>query len=188
MTTIIILIVIVLLVILYISLYNSLVKLKTYTQESWSQIDVQLKRRNDLIPNLLETVKGYSHYEKDTLSQIVNLRNKLINNNTDRKDTMKVSDELSNSLKSIFALSENYPDLKADAEYQKLMEELTNTENKIAYSRQLYNSSVANFNMKIQTFPTSIVAKIHHFTPATYLETSNEEKSVPNISFNEENN
>ena len=170
MTTIIILIVIVLLVILYISLYNSLVKLKTYTQESWSQIDVQLKRRNDLIPNLLETVKGYSHYEKDTLSQIVNLRNKLINNNTDHKDTMKVSDELSNSLKSIFALSENYPDLKADTEYQKLMEELTNTENKIAYSRQLYNSSVANFNMKIQTFPTSIVAKIHHFTPATYLE------------------
>ncbi len=158
-------VIIVLLAIFYVSAYNGLIKGRTYVQESWSQIDVQLKRRNDLIPNLIETVKGYSHYEQSTLEKVVGLRNQLMNMPAgDHQKMMDVSDQLSNSLKSIFAVAEAYPDLKANDEYTKLMEELTNTENKIAYSRQLYNSSVASFNLKIQSFPSNIVAGIHHFT------------------------
>ncbi|GAX03679.1 LemA family protein [Secundilactobacillus pentosiphilus] len=177
-------VVVVLLVIVYISAYNGLIKGRTYVQESWSQIDVQLKRRNDLIPNLIETVKGYSHYEQSTLEKVVGLRSQLINGPADdHQKTMAVSDQLSNSLKSIFAVSEAYPDLKADKEYVKLMEELTNTENKIAYSRQLYNSSVASFNMKIQSFPSNIVASIHHFKISEYLQVPEEEKATPKVSF-----
>lgn len=181
---IIIAVIVVLLIIIYISAYNGLIKGRTYVQESWSQIDVQLKRRNDLIPNLVETVKGYSHYEQSTLEKVVGLRNQLINTpSDDHQATMAVSDQLSNSLKSIFAVAEAYPDLKANEEYTKLMEELTNTENKIAYSRQLYNSSVASFNLKIQSFPSNIVASLHHFKTSEYLQVPEEEKSAPKVSF-----
>ena len=177
---IIIAVVVVILIIAYVSAYNGLIKGRTYVQESWSQIDVQLKRRNDLIP----TVKGYSHYEQSTLEKVVGLRNQLVNSSgEDHQKTMAVSDQLSNSLKSIFAVAEAYPDLKADQEYTKLMEELTNTENKIAYSRQLYNSSVASFNLKIQSFPSNIVASIHHFKISEYLQVPEEEKAAPKVSF-----
>lgn len=150
------LIVIVVIVIAIVSMYNGLVKARTYTQESWSQISVQMKRRNDLIPNLVNTVKGYAAHEKDTLSKVVALRNQLVDQTDNsapstkqREEIMKTSNQISDSLKSIFALSESYPDLKANQEFTKLMEELTNTENKIAYSRQLYNSSVASYNIKL---------------------------------------
>lgn len=177
-------VVVVILVIAYVSAYNGLIKGRTYIQESWSQIDVQLKRRNDLIPNLIETVKGYSHYEQSTLKKVVGLRNQLVNMPAgDPQAAMAVSDQLSNSLKSIFAVAEAYPDLKADTKYTKLMEELTNTENKIAYSRQLYNSSVASFNLKIQSFPINIVASIHHFKLGDYLQVPEEEKAAPKVSF-----
>ncbi|GAB5053897.1 LemA family protein [Pediococcus parvulus] len=187
---IIIAVIVVILIGLFIILYNNLVKARTYTQESWSQINVQLKRRNDLIPNLVSTVQGYASYEKSTLSKVVELRNQLVSvtdnpqaSATDRAQTMALSDQLSSQLKSVFALSESYPDLKASAEFTKLMEELTNTENKIAYSRQLYNSSVASYNMKLQTFPSNLVASMTSFKEATYLQVPEEETKTPDVSF-----
>lgn len=178
--------IIVVLVIIYVVVYNGLVAARMHTQEAWSQIDVQLKRRNDLIPNLLETVKGYAKYEQETLQKVVGLRNQLMTvSDDDPQAKMEISNQLSNSLKSIFALSEAYPDLKANQQYQQLMEELTNTENKIAYSRQLFNTTTANYNSKLQMFPTSIVANLSHFKPAVFLETPEAEKSVPKVSFDD---
>ena len=180
----IILAIVVLLVFAYIATYNSLQRAKVYTEESWSQIDVQLKRRNDLIPNLVETVKGYSSHEKETLAQVISLRNQLTQIPADNhEEALKVSNQLSDSLKTIFALSENYPDLKANQNFLSLQEELTNTENKIAYSRQLYNSSAAQYDQKLLTFPSNIVAKIHHFQKVNYLETPEAEKEVPKVKF-----
>lgn len=180
----IILAIIVLIVAIYITAYNGLQRAKAYTEESWSQIDVQLKRRNDLIPNLVETVKGYAKHESETLEKVVQLRNQLTEIPAgDHEETLKVSNQITDSLKTIFALSENYPDLKANQNFLSLQEELTNTENKIAYSRQLYNSSAAQYDQKLLTFPSNIVAKIHHFTKVDYLETPKEEKEAPKVKF-----
>lgn len=144
MIALIIVAVVLVLIAIYVVIYNGLVKSRMYTQEAWSQIDVQLKRRTDLIPNLVNTVKGYAKHEKSTLAEVISLRNQLTQvPSGDHQQAMAVSDQLTNSLKSIFALAESYPDLKANQEFGKLMEELTNTENKIAYSRQLFNSSAA---------------------------------------------
>ncbi|KRL61072.1 Protein LemA [Latilactobacillus fuchuensis] len=168
----------------YISTYNGMVKSRNWTEEAWSQIDVQLKRRNDLIPNLLSTVKGYAKHEQETLEKVIKMRNQLVEMPADnRQETMAVSNQLTDSLKSIFALSESYPDLKANAEFGKLMEELTNTENKIAYARQLFNSSATRFNNKIETFPGNVLAGAHNFQKVAYLETPTEEKAVPKVSF-----
>lgn len=180
----IILAIIVLIVAIYITAYNGLQRAKVYTEESWSQIDVQLKRRNDLIPNLVETVKSYAKHESETLEKVVQLRNQLNEISAgDHEETLKVSNQITDSLKTIFALSENYPDLKANQNFLSLQEELTNTENKIAYSRQLYNSSAAQYDQKLLTFPSNIVAKIHHFTKVDYLETPKEEKEAPKVKF-----
>lgn len=180
----IILAIIVLIVAIYITAYNGLQRAKVYTEESWSQIDVQLERRNDLIPNLVETVKGYAKHESETLEKVVQLRNQLTEIPAgDHEETLKVSNQITDSLKTIFALSENYPDLKANQNFLSLQEELTNTENKIAYSRQLYNSSAAQYDQKLLTFPSNIVAKIHHFTKVDYLETPKEEKEAPKVKF-----
>lgn len=184
MTLLIVIVVLVILALIYISMYNGLQRAKVNTEESWSQIDVQLKRRNDLIPNLVETTKGYAKHEKETLAQVINLRNQLTELPADaHAQKMEVSNQLTDTLKSIFALAEAYPDLKANQEFTKLMEELTNTENKIAYSRQLFNSSAANFNQRLLTFPSNMVAKIHHFTKVDYLEVPTEEKEAPKVSF-----
>lgn len=184
MTLLIVIVVLVILALIYISMYNGLQKAKVNTEESWSQIDVQLKRRNDLIPNLVETTKGYAKHEKETLAQVINLRNQLTELPADaHAQKMEVSNQLTDTLKSIFALAEAYPDLKANQEFTKLMEELTNTENKIAYSRQLFNSSAANFNQRLLTFPSNMVAKTHHFTKVDYLEVPTEEKEAPKVSF-----
>lgn len=186
MTWIIVIVILVILVAVYVALYNGLVQLRVHAQESWSQIDVQLQRRSDLIPNLISTVKGYSKYEASTLEKVTQLRTELNNvPDTDRAKKMEVSNELSGTLRTLFAVSENYPDLKASAEYQKLMEELSNTENKIAYSRQLYNSTVAALDAKIQSFPSNLVAKIHHFTAMDYLAVPEESKAVPKVSFDD---
>ncbi|CAM3065148.1 LemA family protein [Lactiplantibacillus plajomi] len=176
--------VILVIVAIYVVIYNGLVKARMYTQEAWSQIDVQLKRRTDLIPNLVNTVKGYAKHEKSTLAQVVALRNQLVDvPSGDHQQAMAVSDQLTNSLKSIFALAESYPDLKANQEFGKLMEELTNTENKIAYSRQLFNSSAASYNMKLQQFPSNLIANIHHFQAVEFLTVPEAEKAAPNVSF-----
>lgn len=177
-------ILVVLIVIFYISAYNGLQKAKVNTEEAWSQISVQLKRRNDLIPNLVETVKGYAKHEKETLSKVVELRNQLTQLPADdHEGAMRLSNQITDSLKTIFALSESYPDLKANTNFANLQEELTNTENKIAYSRQLFNSSAAVYNKMLLVFPSNIVANIHHFTKVDYLEISEEETKVPKVSF-----
>lgn len=176
---------VVIVVAVYISMYNGLQRAKVNTDESWSQIDVQLKRRNDLIPNLVETTKGYAKHERETLSKVVELRNQMVAlpADVDPQKKMELSNQLTDSLKSIFALAENYPDLKASQNFTQLQEELTNTENKIAYSRQLFNSSAAVYNQKLLTFPSNVVAKMHHFTKVNYLEIPAEEKEAPKVFF-----
>ncbi|AVK61827.1 hypothetical protein C5Z26_09810 [Lactobacillus sp. CBA3606] len=186
MVGLIIIAVVLVLVAIYAIIYNGIVKARMYTQEAWSQIDVQLKRRSDLIPNLVSTVKGYAKHEKSTLEQVVALRNQLTQvPSGDHQQSMAVSDQLTGSLKSIFALAENYPDLKANQEFSKLMEELTNSENKIAYSRQLFNSSAASYNMKLQQFPSNLVAGVHHFQPTEFLTVPEAEKAAPTVSFDD---
>ena len=180
----IVLVIVIALVITYIVMYNGLQRAKVNTDEAWSQIDVQLQRRNDLIPNLVETTKGYAKHERETLDEVVGLRNKIMQLPADaHQEKMEISNQLTDALKSIFALSENYPDLKASQEFSQLQEELTNTENKIAYSRQLFNSSAAVYNQKLLTFPSNVVAKMHHFTKVNYLEIPAEEKEAPKVSF-----
>jgi LemA protein len=177
-------VVLVILIIAYIVMYNGLQTSKVHVEETWSQIDVQLKRRNDLIPNLVSTTKGYAKHEQDTFAQVVKLRNQLTQLPADaHQEKMDVSNQLSGTLKTIFALSENYPDLKANTNFLQLQEELTNTENKISYSRQLYNSCVADFDRKLVTIPTSIVAKMSHMTKIEYLATPETEKAVPKVEF-----
>ena len=176
-------IIIAILVVLFVILtYNGLVKARMQTRESWSQIDVQLKRRNDLIPNLIETVKGYGHYEQETLEKVTQLRAQVASASSPAQ-AMQASDALSRQVSGIFAVAENYPDLKANSNYIKLQEELTNTENKISYARQLYNSVVSNFNVKLQTFPSNLIASIFGFKEAEFLETQEEEKAVPKVDF-----
>lgn len=182
---IIILAIIVILVFIGIGMYNGLVKSRMMTQEAWSQIDVQLKRRNDLIPNLLETVKGYARFEQNTLTKVTEMRAKISAGGSSPAETMKVSDQLTGALGSMFAVAESYPELKANSNYQQLMSELSGTEDKIAISRQLYNSATANYNMKLQTFPSNIFAGMFSFRPADFLATPDEEKEVPNIKFDE---
>ena len=186
MAILIVILVLVVIIGIYVVMYNGLVQLRVHAQESWSQIDVQLQRRNDLIPNLVSTVKGYSKFEASTLAKVTELRTALNNvPDDDHAKKMEVSNQLTGTLRTLFAVSENYPDLKASAEYQQLMEELSNTENKIAYSRQLYNSTVAALNAKIQSFPSNIVAKLHHFTQMDYLQAPESAKAAPKVSFDD---
>lgn len=163
--------------------YNSLVKSRMHTKEAWSQIDVQLKRRNDLIPNLIETVKGYANYEQKTFEKITDLRARVANASTPQ-ETMAASNELSKQVTHLFAVAENYPDLKANENFLKLQEELTNTENKISYSRQLYNSTTSNYNLKLESFPSNIAGKLFGFKPSESLQTPEAEKEVPKVEFN----
>src|SRR5690625_5561393 len=140
MIAIIVLIIVLLLVGVYIvSQYNSLIKFPNWVKESWSQIDVQLKRRHDLIPNLVNTVKGYAKHEQETLEKVIQARNQLISGTP--QERIEADNQIQGALKSIFALSESYPDLKANQNFLRLQDELTETENKVAYSRQLYNKT-----------------------------------------------
>lgn len=181
MKTIIIIAVLVIIVLFFIMTYNSFIKLRTWVEESWSQIDVQLKRRHDLIPNLVNTVKGYAAHEKETFEKVVEARNKLLSGSP--QDRIDADQELEGALKSIFALSESYPELKANENFIQLQEELTSTENKVAYSRQLYNSTVATFNIKVDTFPSLIVARLFNFTKKNLLEIPEAERETPTVSF-----
>ncbi|MGO2696479.1 MAG: LemA family protein [Bavariicoccus seileri] len=169
-----------------IAIYNNLVKLRQWVKEAWSQIDVQLQRRNDLIPNLVATVKGYAKHEQGTLEKVTEQRNQLVKlqaDNASPEVQMELSNQLTNTLKTLFAVSENYPDLKANTNFLNLQEELTNTENKISYARQLYNSSVAKYNIKTETIPSNIIAGIGGFKAEELLKTPEEDRAVPEVSF-----
>lgn len=180
-----ILIIIALLIIWGVVSYNGFIRVKNQVSEAGSQIDVQLKRRNDLIPNLVETVKGYSKYESETLTKITSLRAGVSDalDKGDRNEAVKLSDQLTAGLHSLQVSIEAYPDLKASSNYSQLMEELTNTENKVANSRRLYNSVVADWNTRVETFPNLIIAGIAHFNKQSLLETPEDEKKVPTVKF-----
>lgn len=170
----ILLIIVVLIVLFIISVYNNLVTLKQRAKNSFSQMDVQLQRRFDLIPNLVETVKGYMAHESDTLAKVTELRTSWTNAKTvDEK--AKVDNELSSTLKTIMAVAEAYPDLKANQNFSNLQAELSETEDKISYSRQFYNDSVTRYNTKLELFPSNIIASMFHFTPESLFEVDNSE-------------
>lgn len=173
MTTLWIVVAIIVVLLLYIvSIFNGLIRLKNRVDESWSDIDVQLKRRYDLIPNLIETVKGYASHEKETLERVIQARNNAMSlQNSDNVEAkLQAENNLSSTLKSIFALSENYPDLKANENFLELQRELTDTENKIQASRRFYNGNVRDFNTKIELFPANLVAKRLGFTVRKFFE------------------
>ena len=170
----IILAIVVVLVVFVISIYNSLVTLRQRVKNAWSQIDVQLQRRFDLIPNLVECVKGYMAHEKDTLAKVTELRTSWANAQT-VAEKANLDNQLSDALKTIMAVSENYPDLKANQNFSELQEELRNTENKISYSRQFFNDSVTRYNTKLELFPSNFIASMFHFTPEELFEAESDE-------------
>ena len=177
-------IVAVVIVLSVILLYNSLIRLRNQVKNSWAQIDVQLKRRNDLIPNLVNTVKGYMKHEKTTLENITKARSAILAAEGNIEETAKASNMLSSTLKSLFAVSENYPDLKANQNFMQLQEELTGTENKIAYARQHYNDVVMMFNTKIQSFPNNLFANMLNFKEEKMFEIEDPKvREVPGVSF-----
>ncbi|MDZ7611320.1 MAG: LemA family protein [Candidatus Moranbacteria bacterium] len=163
-------------------IYNGLVKLRNRTEEAWSDIDVQLKRRYDLIPNLINTVKGYAAHEKETLEKVTEMRAKAMGAK-DTKEQAEAENMLSETLKSLFAVSENYPDLKANQNFLELQRELSDTENKIQASRRFYNGNVRDFNTKIQTFPNSLVAGMLGFKEKEFFEAEGEEKENVEVKF-----
>lgn len=170
----IILIIVVLIILIFIKLYNDLISLRQKVKNGWSQIDVQLQRRFDLIPNLVETVKGYMEHESDVLTKVAELRTSWANA-TSVKEKSELDGELSGALKTIMAVSENYPELKANENFSQLQEELQNTENKIAFSRQFYNDITTKYNTKLEVVPLNIIASMFHFEPAELFEAESQE-------------
>ena len=169
-----ILIIIVAIVIFIISTYNGLVKSRLKVKNAWSQIDVQLQRRFDLIPNFIETVKGYMTHEKETLTKVTELRSLWAGANS-INEKAELNNQLSDTLKTIMAISENYPDLKANQNFLEMQEELRNTENKISFSRQFYNDTVTMYNTKLEIFPSNIIAGWFKFTQETLFAAESEE-------------
>ena len=177
-----IIVVLVLLILYVISTYNGLVSLRNKKDDQWSQIDVQLKRRADLIPNLVEIVKGYAKHESETLEKVIEARNTYMTAKTPEEE-MKASGEVTQALNKLLALSEAYPELKANENFLGLQKDVSDTEDKISYARQFYNDSVLTYNNKVQMFPSNLVAGMFHFTKATFFEASDSDKEVPKISF-----
>ncbi len=166
-----------------ISAYNGLVNARNQVKNGWAQIDVQLKRRFDLIPNLVETVKGYAKHEQETLEKVIKARNAAMGASSVEELAAKEG-ELRQTLRSLFALSENYPDLKANQNFLKLQDELSGTENKISFARQFYNDVVYRYNTRIQTFPTNIIAGMFHFTQEPLFEVDDPaEREAPQVKF-----
>lgn len=173
----------VLIIFILIGMYNSLVGLRNAVKNAWSQIDVQLKRRHDLIPNLVETAKGYMKHERETLENITQARSKAIQAGTMGEKSVAES-QLAGAVSQFLLTVENYPDLKANQNFLALQEELASTENKIAFSRQAYNDSVLFFNNKIQMFPSNLVAGMFNFKTEEYFQIENKiEREVPKVSF-----
>ena len=170
----IVLVIILLLIFWLIGMYNGLVQSRNKVKNAWSQIDVQLQRRFDLIPNLVETVKGYMDHEQSVLEKITELRTSWANAGT-VAEKANLDNQHSGALKTIMAVSENYPDLKANQNFSELQEELRNTENKISYARQFYNDSVTMYNTKLQVIPTNIIAGMFNFKEEELFKVSSEE-------------
>jgi len=180
MGAIIVLVVVVGAIVLLAGLYNRLVSLRNQVRNAWRQIDVQLKRRHDLIPNLVEVVKDYMSYEQETLRQVIDARGKAVM--TEGKGpaaAMAAEQGLTGALGRLFAVMENYPDLKANQNVSNLMEELSSTENKIAFSRQFYNDSVMSLNNAVETFPSNFIANTFGFKPEDYFEIDESARAVP---------
>ena len=166
--------VIILLIIFIIAIYNSLVTLRLKVKNSWSQIDVHLQRRFDLIPNLIETVKGYMGHESEVLTNIAKLRTSWANASSVHEKS-ELDNQLSGTLKTIMAVSENYPELKANQSFSELQQELQNTENKLSFSRQFYNDSVTIYNTKLEVIPSNIVASMFGFKPEEFFKVESDE-------------
>ena len=179
---IILIVVIVLLVLYIVRVYNGLISLRNKVDDQASQIDVQLKRRFDLIPNLVETVKGYTKHEKETLEGVIKARNTYVAAG-DLDGQLKADGELTNAISKLFALAESYPDLKANENFNNLQKELSSIEEKIVYSRQFYNDSVLKLNNKIEMFPSNIVAGMFNFKKRQFFEASNEERQNVQVKF-----
>jgi len=183
--TIIVLIVIGVLVLVFVAIFNGLVRLRNEVKNAWAQIDVQLKRRHDLIPNLVETVKGYAGHEKDTLERVVQARNQAVQA-AGRGPEAQIQAErgLAGALGRLMVVVEQYPDLKANQNFLALQEELTSTENKIGFARQFYNDAVMKYNTKIQTIPANMVAGMCNFAESPFFEIEEEaEREVPKVQF-----
>lgn len=176
--------IIVILVIFVIAKYNSLVTLRQRVKNGWSQIDVQLQRRFDLIPNLVESVKGYMSQESEVLEKVTSLRSSWANATTPA-EKMQIDNQLTGALKSIMAVSESYPDLKSNQNFIALQEELSNTEDKISFSRQFYNDTVTKYNTELEVFPTNIIASIFHFEhESLFVVDSDEARKNVKVDFN----
>ena len=178
-------VIVVILVIIFVANYNGLVGLRNQTKNAWAQIDVQLKRRHDLIPNLIETVKGYMQHERGTLEAVTNARNLAQSMaNAGPGERAKAEGELGSALARLLVVVENYPNLKANQNFLALQEELTSTENKISFARQYYNDSVLRYNNKTQMFPSNIIAGISNFKQGEFFEVkAPEEREAPKVSF-----
>lgn len=178
----IVLVIVIILVILTVGIYNSLVNLRNRVKNAWSQINVQLKRRTDLIPNLIETVKGYAEHERGVFENVTKARSNLMNAQT-VPETADANNQLTGALKSLFAVAENYPNLKANENFLDLQAQLQDTEDKIAYSRQFYNDTVLMYNNKIQMFPSNLIARQFGFTESEFFEIPETETEVPKVQF-----
>jgi LemA protein len=179
----IILVVVLVLLALYVIIsYNGLVSLRNRIENAWAQIDVQLKRRYDLIPNLVETVKGYASHERETLDAVIQARNAGMNAQGPH-DQAEAENQISGALKSLFALSEAYPDLKANQNFAQLQEELTGTEGRIAYARQFYNDTVYRYNTKVQSFPANVLANMFRFSEREYFQADDDSRGPTQVSF-----
>ena len=178
----IILIVVVLIVLYVVNVYNGLVSLRNKVDDQLSQIDVELKRRFDLVPNLVETVKGYTKHEKETLENVINARNAYASANT-MEGQLEADGELSRAINKLFALSESYPDLKANENFKELQAELQQTEDKIAIARQFYNDVVLQYNNKVEMVPSNIVASIFKFTKETFFKVDDTERENVKVKF-----
>jgi len=179
---IVILVIVVILVLWVIATYNSLITLRNRVKDAWSQIDVQLKRRFDLIPNLVETVKGYTKHESETLENVIKARNTYMSA-TLPEDQMKADGELTKAVSKLFALSESYPDLKANTNFNDLQNQLKETENKISMSRQFYNDIVLQYNNKVEMVPSNIIANMFHFKKETFFEAQETERENVQVKF-----
>lgn len=169
-------------VLVVVLIYNSLITLRTRVDNAWYQIDVQLKRRYDLIPNLVETVKGYAKHEKSTLEMVTKARAQLMSARG-VKEQAAANDMLTSALKSLFAVAEAYPQLRANENFKMLQEELAGTESKIAYARQFYNDSVMEYNIKIQSFPSNIIAGVFGFAMREFFKAEEEARKAVKVSF-----
>ena len=181
---IIVIVIVLLIVLVFVAGYNGLVRMRNHIDNAWSQIAVQLERRHDLIPNLIETVKGYAAHEKSTFEAVVAARNSAIAaKDAGPEQQAQAENMLSGALKNLFALAEAYPDLKANTSFLSLQEELTSTEDRIAYARQSYNDSVLKYNTKIQSIPTNVIAGMFSFTPREYFKAEEGATEVPKVEF-----